>query len=130
MPSFSNRSRAILDTCHGDLQTICRHAIRNFDFSVIEGHRSNERQDQLFHAGKSTLRAGESKHNQTPSQAVDIAPYPIDWNDHRRFHLLAGFMFQSAANHGIALRWGGDWDGDWELDDQSFIDLPHFEVLL
>ena len=27
-----------------------------------------------------------------PSRAVDVVPYPIDWDDRERFHLFAGFV--------------------------------------
>lgn len=130
MPSFGAKSLAKLDTCDHRLQEVCSLVISNYDFTILEGHRSNERQDELFRQGKSKLRAGESKHNASPSLAVDVAPWPIDWENHKRFYLLAGFFFQAAAELDIQLRWGGDWDGDWVHTDQSFHDLPHLEVLL
>lgn len=129
MPKFGTESRKRLDTCHRDLQEICELVIPNYDFTVLEGFRTNARQDDLFRQGKSKLRGGESKHNSNPSIAVDIAPYPIDWNNTKRFFLLSGFMFQAAAQLGIKLRWGGDWSGDWIHTDQSFHDLPHFEIV-
>lgn len=130
MPNFGVKSLAKLDTCDRRLQEVCSLVIDNYDFMVIEGHRSNERQDELYRQGKSKLQAGESMHNVTPSLAIDIAPYPVDWNSIPRFYLLAGFMFQAAAELDIQLRWGGDWDGDWNHKDQTFFDLPHFEVVL
>jgi len=129
MPAFGTASRARLDTCHIDLIQVCELVIPNYDFTVLEGFRSNARQDELFRQGKSKLQAGESKHNSDPSMAVDIAPWPIDWEDHRRFYLLAGFMFQAASQLGVKLRFGGDWNSNWNLDDQSFFDLVHFELL-
>jgi hypothetical protein len=83
----------------------------------------------LFRQGKSKLRAGQSKHNSDPSRAVDVAPYPIDWNNMHRFYLLAGFMFQAASQLDIKLRWGMDWDMDWIHTDQTFFDAPHFELV-
>jgi len=130
MADFGTESRKRLDTCHMDLQEICELVIPNYDFTVLEGFRSNARQDDLFRQGKSKLRAGQSKHNNQPSNAVDIAPYPIDWNNANRFYLLAGFIFQAASQLDIKLRWGGDWDSDWIHTDQSFHDLPHFELIL
>ncbi len=130
MPDFGQRSKEVLATVHPDLVKVCYAVIRHYDFSCLEGHRSNERQDELFRQGKSKLRGGQSKHNQSPSIAIDIAPYPIDWENTKRFYLLAGMMFQAADELGIKLRWGGDWDGDWEHTDQSFHDLPHFELVL
>lgn len=129
MPRFSNRSLGRLHTCHADLIIICEDVIKTYDFSVLEGHRSNERQAKLFREGKSKLGPGKSKHNLNPSRAVDIAPYPIDWHDHERFYLLAGFMFQAAAARGIKLRGGIDWDMDWDHKDQTFMDLGHFELV-
>jgi hypothetical protein len=35
-----------------------------------------------------------------------------------------------AEETGVDIRWGGDWDGDRSLEDQTFHDLPHFEVRL
>ena len=29
----------------------------------------------------------------------------------------------------VRIRWGGDWDGDNDLDDQTFDDLVHFELV-
>lgn len=129
MAEFSDRSRSLLDTCDPRLQAICEDVIAHFDFTVLEGYRSDEHQDELFRQGKSKLKAGQSKHNRSPSLAVDIAPYPIDWQDTRRFYILSGMMFHAAFERGVKLRWGGDWDGDWDLKDQSFNDLPHFEIV-
>jgi len=129
MPSFGTASRTRLDTCHIDLQQVCELVIPNYDFTVLEGFRSNARQDELFRHGKSKLQAGESLHNFNPSMAVDVAPYPIDWENTERFYLLAGFMFQAASQLNVKLRGGFDWDGDWIHSDQSFMDLPHFELL-
>lgn len=129
MPSFGNKSKEILGTCHPSLIHVCNRAIKVYDFSVLEGYRSGRRQDELFRQGKSTKKAGESKHNSNPSIAVDLAPYPIDWEDTKRFFLLAGVMFAAAMEEGVVLRWGGDWDGDWVHTDQKFHDLPHFELL-
>jgi peptidoglycan L-alanyl-D-glutamate endopeptidase CwlK len=129
MPSFGDKSAEVLQTVHPDLQAVCSSVIQTYDFSVLEGFRSDERQDELFRQGKSKLQAGDSKHNSFPSRAVDIVPYPIDWDDINRFYLLAGFMFQAASSLNVQIRWGGDWDMDWDHRDQSFFDLPHFELV-
>lgn len=129
MPSFGKASREKLDTCDDKLQAICEVVIEHYDFSVLEGHRSGERQNELFRQGKSTLKAGQSKHNSLPSRAVDLSPYKIDWENPKRFYLLAGMMFQCAYELNIKIRWGGDWDRDWDHADQSFMDLPHFELI-
>lgn len=129
MPRFSRRSRDRLDSCDERLQRVFDKVVETFDCSIIQGHRGEEEQNEAFRTGKSQLRFPESKHNKTPSLAVDVAPYPIDWNDHRRFYLFAGYAMATAQDMGIRLRWGGDWDGDFTWKDQTFHDLPHFEIL-
>jgi len=129
MASLSNASQEKLDTCDERLVMVCETVIQVYDFTVLEGYRSGERQDELFRQGKSKLQAGESKHNRDPSLAVDLAPYPILWSDSRRFYFLAGLMQMAGKNLGVTLRFGGDWDGDGDLKDQSFFDLVHFEVV-
>jgi hypothetical protein len=129
MPSFGTSSRERLDTCDDKLQAICEIVIEHYDFTVLEGHRSGERQNELFRQGKSKLKAGQSKHNSLPSKAVDIAPYPIAWDDMNRFFLLAGMMFQAAHDMGVKIRWGMDWNQNWIHTDQSFFDAPHFELV-
>ena len=70
-----------------------------------------------------------SKHNSLPSVAVDIAPYPIDWEDTERFIQLSGAILQIAKQNGLDLRWGGDWNRDGRMTDESFRDLLHFEMV-
>lgn len=135
MPSFGARSRRNLSECHGDLQMLFNEVIKHFDCAVIEGHRPQEEQDRAFHAGKSKLKWPDSRHNATPSMAADVVPWPVDWNDHRRFYHFGGFVRATAAQLYQAdemihrIRWGGDWDGDTTWKDQSFHDLPHFELV-
>lgn len=129
MPKFGNASQKRLYTCDQRLQELCNEAIKIIDFSVLCGYRDGAEQARLFSEGKTKLQYPMSKHNQSPSKAIDIAPYPIDWNDTGRFKLLAGVMFGIAHNKGYKLRWGGDWDGDWDMKDQTFNDLPHFELI-
>lgn len=129
MPRFSEASEVALASCDPRLQDLLRVAIKRFDFRVLEGHRSLERQQEMFASGVSKARPGQSKHNLYPSLAVDIAPYPIDWADREQFTLLAGYLMGLAESKGINLRWGGDWDQDFEVADNRFDDLPHFEIV-
>ena len=123
---FSAASRAKLDSVDPRLRGIIERAADRWDITVIEGHRSPRRQQQLFMAGKSKVKRG--KHNEKPSLAIDIAPYPIDWEDAERFRRLAEYVLGIANVMGVPLRWGGDWDGDTDLTDQTFNDLVHFEI--
>jgi peptidoglycan L-alanyl-D-glutamate endopeptidase CwlK len=126
---FGNRSRRALSTCRTELVVLAEEALSvGMDFAVLEGHRDAERQADLFHRGLSKVRYPDSKHNASPSLAFDLAPWPIDWKDVQRFYHLAGIVRCVAADHGLELRWGGDWDCDFDLRDQSFYDLGHFEL--
>ena len=129
MPKFSVKSQRILSTCDPRLQEICNEVIKFFDITILSGHRGKQEQDRLVNEGKSKLEFPASKHNLSPSLAVDIAPYPVNWSDTGRFKLLAGIMFGIASQKGIKLRWGGDWNGNWDFKDQTFNDLPHFEII-
>lgn len=129
MNRYSTRSRENLDTAHPLLQDLFQTVLKWYDHTVLEGHRGEEAQNRAAREGKSKLRFPKSKHNSFPAVAVDVAPYPIDWKDRERFYHFAGFVMGVAAMMGIELRWGGDWDGDGDFSDQSFDDLPHFELL-
>lgn len=128
MPNFSKRSEKNLEDVDDRLVVMCKRAIRVMDFSVIEGHRSEARQNALFDKGMSKLKYPHSKHNTKPSLAIDCVPYPIDWQDQRRFYQLAGVFKAIAHSLGFEIRHGGDWDRDDEFKDQKFFDLPHFEI--
>ena len=128
MPYFGKRSRNNLATCDDRLQKVFNEVIKHVDCSVIEGHRSGERQDKLFKEGKTKVKFPNGRHNANPSRAVDVVPYPIDWDDRERFHLFAGFVLGIAKSMGINLRWGGDWNQNFEVDDNNFDDFPHFEL--
>jgi peptidoglycan L-alanyl-D-glutamate endopeptidase CwlK len=124
---FSERSKKNLSECHPDLQAVAVEAIKIIDFAVLEGHRPREEQEKAFHKGLSKVQWPESNHNKKPSEAMDIAPYPIDWNNKERFYYLAGIIMGIAHAKGIELRYGGDWDRDGDITDQNFMDLVHFE---
>jgi peptidoglycan L-alanyl-D-glutamate endopeptidase CwlK len=127
---FSERSLRNLEECHPDLQEIFLELINHFDCAVIEGFRGEYEQNKAFFEGKSKLKYPESKHNQRPSLAIDVVPWPIDWKDRERFVYMAGMVKGIAFSNHINIRWGGDWDGDNDLFDQTFFDLPHFELIL
>ena len=100
---------------------------------MIYGVRSIAEQLKLFNEGLSkTMSSKHIKQDDGFAHAVDIAPYPIDWDDTKRFYWLAGMMKALAPRHlpsNYELRWGGNWDMDEDLNDQSFMDLVHFEIV-
>lgn len=132
MHKFSEASLRQLHTCHEDIQAALFVAIKicPMDFTILEGHRSLKRQRHLFRANKTQIDGVNKigKHNKCPSEAVDLAPYPIDWEDLDRFRYLAGYILGCAQSRGIRMRWGGDWDNDGSFKDQRFHDLGHFEL--
>ena len=128
MYRFGRSSQARLDTCHPKLQEILNEAIKHVDFSVICGHRSEADQTAAFESKNSKVQWPNSKHNSFPSRAVDIAPFPIDWDDIPRFAHLGGLIRGIAAAKGIKLRFGFDWDVDGDITDHKFMDWPHIEL--
>ena len=128
MPKFGKKSMSKLKTCHEDLQQVFYQVIKHFDCSVLEGHRGEELQNKYFNEGKSKVKFPKGKHNANPSNAVDVVPWPIDWDDTDRMYYFAGFVKGIAAMLDIPLRWGGDWNDNTEVKDTGFKDLPHFEL--
>jgi peptidoglycan LD-endopeptidase CwlK len=129
MPRLSFKSKQLLATCHPDIQKVMNEAIKDFDFLVLCGHRTVAEQQRLYAQGRTTPGKKvtnidgvkvKGRHNYKPALAIDIAPYPLDWNDTDRFRLLGAHVKAVAARLGVPLTWGGDW--------RKFKDLPHFEL--
>jgi len=127
---FGRRSKANLFTAETKLQEIAYHVIKIIDHSVLQGHRGEEKQDDMFHSGLSKLEWPNSKHNSSPSKAIDVAPYPIDWNDLEKFRNVAMFTRGIGAGKGVEIRLGMDWDSDFTFRDQRFHDIGHVEIVL
>lgn len=132
MPSFSRVSKQRLETCDLRLQELFNDVVRTFDCTIVEGHRGEKKQNEYYSEGKSKVQFPNGKHNKTPSEGIDVAPYingKISW-DFRHCLYFAGFVKGVAEKHGIKIRWGGDWDMDNEaMTDQNFQDLVHFELI-
>ena len=130
MPRFGTRSKLRLTTCHPDIRAVMNAAIKFMDFSIISARRNEEQQTAAFEAGMSQVEWPDSRHNSDPSEGIDVAPFPIAWDDRERFTLLGGVILFAAFSMGIELRWGGDWDQDTQVNDNRFDDLGHFELVL
>ena len=128
MYKFGRKSRERLATCDKKLQKVFKEVIKYVDCSVLEGHRNKERQNKLFKEGKTKVKYPVGRHNSNPSNAVDVTPYPVDWNDRERQTLFAGFVLGVARGMDIKLRWGGDWNMNFKVKDNRFDDFPHFEL--
>ena len=113
MYKFGKRSKSRLKGVDSRLVNVLNELIKIMDVTIIEGLRSKERQQELLAQGKTKVKY--SKHME--GKAVDLAPYPIDWNDRGIGHQL-----------GLKIRWGGDWDSDGDINDNKFDDLVHVEI--
>ena len=124
MYKFGKRSRKRLKAVDSRLVNVLNELIKIMDVTVIEGLGSAERQEELLAKGATKVKY--SKHME--GKAVDIAPYPIDWNVRERFHYMGGMVRGIAKALNLDIRWGGDWDSDGEIKDNKFDDLVHIEI--
>ena len=115
---LGTRSLQNLSGVHPDLVAVVKRAIQITpqDFTVIEGVRNIERQRQLVAKGAS--KTMNSRH--ITGHAVDMVPWPVDWNDLERFKVVSEAMKDAAEELNIPIVWGGDW--------KSFYDSPHYEL--
>ena len=127
--SYGKASLKRLATCHPKLQEVMRRVIQHRDCSIVEGERGEEAQNKAFKEGKSKLRYPESKHNKSPSLAVDVIPWPEKWESEDAFLDLHRIIVREAKAVDVTLRWGGDWDSDGDRTDQVFNDWPHYELV-
>ena len=124
MPKFGKKSKENLKGLDAKIVNVLNQAIKHFDFTIIEGLRTLE--TQKGYVAKGVSKTLESKH--LKGKAVDIAPYPIDYDDTERFVYLGGFILGVASQLGVKLRWGLDWDMDTYTKDTKFRDIGHFEI--
>lgn len=141
-----NLSQRSLDSLKGvdeKLQAVVKRAITltKQDFVVVQGVRSREQCMENYGKGRTAAQCAVfgipssyakpnekkvtwlknpfgSKH--VAGKAVDIYPYPIDYNDLSKYKAIATAMKQAAKELGVSIAWGGDWT--------SSKDYPHFEV--
>lgn len=126
--SLGDKSRQKLVGVHPHLVAVVEKAISlsEVDFTVLEGLRTFERQEQLFKTGKS--KTMNSRH--LTGHAVDLAPWPLngdfdedgilnieDWD---AYYPIADAMKKAAKALGITIEWGGDW--------KTFKDGPHYQL--
>ena len=115
------------------------------DIYLVCGNRNKEDQTQAVAGGFSKVFWPNSKHNRGQdescedetycSDAMDIAPFPIDWNDERRFkdliQLVMSVAFKLEKEGRIRkIRFGADFNMDGNFKNDKFVDLPHVEVLV
>ncbi|WP_369608208.1 M15 family metallopeptidase [Snodgrassella alvi] len=143
MYKLSKRSLTNLQGVNTNLVKVVQRAIEitKQDFMVTEGLRSREQCCINYGKGRTAQQCTQkgvpakyaqpniskvtwlnnpfaSKHSQ--GRAVDLVPYPVDWNDLAKFRSIAEAMKQAAKELDVSINWGGDW--------QKTKDYPHFEV--
>jgi len=126
---YSELSAQRLGTCITELQNLANAMAEDEDCTIICGHRSAAAQNKAFAQGVSEKRYPDSLHNIYPSAALDISPYPIDWEDKGRFYMFIGRVQAKAVSMNMRIRCGADWDGDGWTADQKLHDLVHIEYL-
>jgi peptidoglycan LD-endopeptidase CwlK len=89
-------------------------------FAVLDSQRGRQAQEKAFALGHSRAHFLQSAHNWAPSVAVDVVPYPIDWNNLARFNALGKFITAKAAALGIDITWGATFP--------KLKDMPHYEL--
>ena len=116
---------------HPDLIRVVEEASKYCDIVVLEGVRDITRQKELVEQGRSkTMNSMHLIQDDGFAHAVDIFADPIEWESWKRNYLFAGYIKGIACSIGVKIRCGADWDGDFHVKDQTFHDLPHFEIKL
>lgn len=151
MASYGRISKRRLKTCTKDIQTIFNKVIEYMDVSIVEGNRAAEKQHEYWKKGRQlistaldpkepnnwhiidkskvvTYKDGYvklSKHQKSPSPAIDAVPFPSMWSDKGKSHELVGVIkvvqadLLAEGKIKKLLHNGADlWDG---------FDLPHFQ---
>lgn len=150
---LSKRSNDALAGVSHDLVKVVVRALELSaqDFMVLEGVRKERRQHELYGQGRTAeeLRAVgvdpslarpslkpvtwtlKSKHfvqEDGCGHAVDLVPYPLDWNTISKFDAIADAMMQAADELGVKIRHGADWDMDGKRREKGESDSPHYEL--
>lgn len=140
MYKLSKRSLDNLKGVHPNLSTIMQEAIKNcpIDFTITEGVRTVQRQQELFALGRSkpgkkvTNADGikiKSNHQPKPDgfgHAVDLYPFflgqvQVNHKDTiKNLKLIADHIKATAKKLGLKITWGGDWRNPY--------DPPHFQL--
>ena len=117
---FSTKSKNILNSVNPKLQKLFNEVIKYYDISIISGFRTVEEQQELFKQNRSRCDGINKISKHQTKNAVDIIPYPINWEDINKFYEVAGCIKTISNQQGLKINWGGDW--------KSFKDYPHWEI--
>jgi len=107
VPNFGAKSKQNLSEAHINLQRLFTEVIKHRDCTVVVGYRGEAEQNRAFAVGNSKLKFPNSKHNQSPSLAVDVVPYingGACW-DTKECYAFGGFVMGVASQMGIKIRY-------------------------
>lgn len=111
---------------HPKIKLLMLEAIKTspIDFTIIETVRTIEQ--QRINIAKGVSKTIKSRHIPSNNksgycEAIDIAPYPINWKNIKRFILLSQHIKATANKLGIKIEYGGDW--------KTFKDYPHYQII-
>lgn len=126
---FGSLSKQRLNGAHPLLQKLMLECIKHYDFMVLDSQRGKAAQEKAFREGNSKVHFGNSAHNWKPAIALDIAPYPLDWENTQRFIYLQFEVIKPIAKFlNIPIRQGLDWNRNGKITDERFRDFPHVEL--
>jgi len=156
---LGQRSLSRLEGVHPDLVRVVKRAAEIAmpinDFTVLEGVRSKEQCMVNYGKGRTAAQLAmkgipakyalpgapkvtwlsnpfNSKHciqSDGYGHAVDLAPWPIDWNNYARFDRMATIVLAAADKEGVNIRWGADWNRNGKPREKGESDSPHFELV-
>ena len=140
---LSKRSLASLEGVDARLVSVAKRAIQitKQDFVIIEGLRTREQ--MMINYGKGRTSAQLAVHgipakyaqpklakvtwlnnpfasNHASGKAIDVVPYPVDWNDIGKFRTIYEAFQKAADELGVKIKWGGHF--------QKSKDYPHIEL--
>lgn len=138
---LGSTSRKRLAGVHPALVRVVTRAIAlsTVDFTVTEGVRTPQRQRELYAQGRTkpgrkvtwTLISNHFKQPDGYGHAVDLVPWPVDWEGpvhFPKFDAMAQAMFAAADELGVNIRWGADWNQNGKPRERGESDSPHFEL--
>lgn len=126
---FGPRSLRELQGVHPDMVAVATLALKlsPVDFAITDGTRTLEEQKEHVRTGASTTL--KSRH--IGGFAVDVVACPpngkISYAPLLMLQIKEAF-FAAAKQLKVPLRWGGDWNCNGDSGDESFVDMPHFEL--
>ena len=127
--SMDKISAKRLKEAHPLLQDLFKVVAKNADIVILDSVRGRAAQELAFKRGHTKVHFGKSAHNYKPAIALDVCPAPLKWEDTKPFIRLGKeFVLPIAKHLKIPIRWGADWDMDSDLSDETFVDMPHYEL--